>query len=59
MGDRENRAEILRRRIALYREYLKAGVAADLASYYLREIVAAEQELERTASEMGRPPSPN
>ena len=51
----EARAEILRRRITLYREYLKQGVASELASNYLREIVAAETELERISDK--RPPS--
>jgi hypothetical protein len=40
-----NRAELLRRHIALYRQYLAEGVEADLAGCYLREIVAAGAEL--------------
>lgn len=39
------RAEILRRRIALYRRYLAEGVEAELAQHYLREIVSTEAEL--------------
>jgi hypothetical protein len=41
----ENRAELLRRRIALYRRYLREGVDAALAETYLREIRDAEAEL--------------
>ena len=39
------RAELLRRRIALYRRYLAEGVEAELAGHYLREIMDAEVEL--------------
>ena len=41
------RAEHLRRRIELYRRYLREGVDAGLAADYLREIVEAEAELAR------------
>lgn len=39
------RAETLRRRIALYRRYLAEGVEADLARQYLRDIAHMEAEL--------------
>lgn len=39
------RAQILHRRIALYRRYLSEGVDADLARQYLNEISVAEAEL--------------
>ena len=41
----EERAEILRRRIALYRRYLAEGVDAGLARQYLSDIADAEAEL--------------
>ena len=44
-----DRAEALRRRIALYRNYLRGGVSAGLAAEYLREIAAAEAELAEAA----------
>jgi hypothetical protein len=43
----EQHAENLRRKIELYRRYLREGVAAPLAAEYLREIAMAEAELER------------
>ncbi len=43
MGD--NSAEALRRRIALYRRYLREGVEGDLAAEYLKSIVADEATL--------------
>lgn len=55
MEDPSARAAILRRRISLYREYLKQGAASDLASQYLREIIAGERELERIADDEKRP----
>jgi hypothetical protein len=39
------RAEMLRRKIELYRRYLREGVDAALALDYLREIAEAEAEL--------------
>lgn len=39
------RAEMLHRRITLYRRYLAEGVDADLARQYLDDIRAAEAEL--------------
>jgi hypothetical protein len=42
-----DRAEILRRKIELYRRYLREGVDITLATEYLREIAEAEAELER------------
>jgi len=45
MGD--DRAELLRRRIALYRSYLREGVEGALALYYLRQIAKDEAELNR------------
>lgn len=41
----EMRADMLRRRIALYREYLSHGVDSGLARQYLRAIAEAEVEL--------------
>lgn len=38
-------AEALRRRIALYRQYLKDGVASELAGEYLKTIIADEATL--------------
>jgi hypothetical protein len=40
-----NDEEALRRRIALYREYLRRGVDGDLARVYLDEIGRAERTL--------------
>jgi hypothetical protein len=39
------RAQTLRRRIALYRRYLAEGIAADLARQYLNDISVVEAEL--------------
>jgi hypothetical protein len=41
----ENEAARLRRKIALYREYLRGGVEAPLAQIYLEEIAGAESAL--------------
>jgi hypothetical protein len=41
----EDRASLLRRRIALYRRYLREGVDAMLAAEYLRQLGADEVEL--------------
>jgi hypothetical protein len=43
----EDRAEALRRRIALYRGYLREGVEGALALEYLRQIAEDEAELNR------------
>lgn len=43
----EDRAETLRRRIALHRRLLNEGVSADVASRYLRDIISATIELEQ------------
>jgi hypothetical protein len=43
----QDRAELLRRRIALYRRYLREGVEGALALEYLRQIAEAEAELNR------------
>ena len=43
----ENRAELLRRRIALYRRYLREGVNGVFAAEYLRQIAEDEAELWR------------
>lgn len=40
-------AESLRRRIALYRQYLKDGVDAEIAADYLKTIAADEATLAR------------
>lgn len=55
----EDRAETLRRRIALYRRYLEEGVSADLASQYLRQIMAAKLELEGITGEKRHQPPPS
>lgn len=54
MEDSEAAREILRRRISLYRRYLGQGVGSELASQYLREIVAAENELARISDDEKR-----
>jgi len=49
----ESRAALLRRRIALYRRYLREGIDAVRASEYLRQIAedeAALPEVERPAA---------
>lgn len=46
-----DRTETLRRRIGLYRQYLREGVSAELAALYLREIAAAEAELAAIAGQ--------
>jgi hypothetical protein len=46
----EDRAELLRRRVALYRRYLREGVDGGLAIEYLRQITEDEAELGRTES---------
>ena len=38
-------AATLRRRIALYREYLRSGLDSELARLYLDEIIRAERAL--------------
>ena len=43
----EDRAELLRRRVALYRRYLREGVNGGLALEYLRQIAEDEAELGR------------
>jgi hypothetical protein len=40
-----SQADDLRRKIALYREYLAMGADLDLASIYLRQITRLETEL--------------
>jgi hypothetical protein len=51
----EERAEMLRRRIALYRRYLREGVDAALAGEYVRQIRDDEDELATIDS--SEPPS--
>jgi hypothetical protein len=43
----EMRANMLRRWVALYRDYLSKGIDSGLARQYLRAIVEAEIELVR------------
>jgi hypothetical protein len=43
----ETKAQALRRKIAILRDYLREGVDLDLASMYLRDIAVAEAELKR------------
>jgi hypothetical protein len=45
MGATEDRAAVLRRRIATYRRWLSEGVPTDVARAYLAEIAKAEAEL--------------
>ncbi len=47
----EERADLLRRRIALFRRYLREGVDAALAAEYVRRL--AEDETELAAIEAG------
>jgi hypothetical protein len=47
MEDRQDRATVLRRRIDLYRSYLKKGADTERACEYLRQIMADQAELER------------
>jgi hypothetical protein len=52
----EKFSDTLRRRIALYRRYLREGIDAELAAEYLRVIredEAALAEIERRDSESG------
>ena len=44
---KEDRGELLRQRIALYRRYLREGVEGALALEYLRQITEDEAELNR------------
>lgn len=46
---RSAKADALRRRIALYRGYLRDGVNGTLARHYLREIATAEAALAKLA----------
>jgi hypothetical protein len=48
----EPRSEFLRRRIELYRRYLREGVDISLASEYLRQL--SEDEAELAAIEAGQ-----
>ncbi len=41
----ETAADTLRRRVALYRRYLREGVEVELAAEYLKTIAADEAEL--------------
>jgi len=50
-SEMEERADILRRRIALYRRYLGEGVDAALAGEYVRQL--GEDEAELAAIESG------
>ncbi len=50
------RAELLRRRIALYRRYLTEGVDVDLARQYLNDITEAEAELEAIEKNLEKRP---
>ena len=49
MGESEDRAETLRQRIELYRQYLKEGLDTERAVHYLSKILAAERELKKLA----------
>jgi hypothetical protein len=41
----DDRPDILRRKLGLYRSYLAAGVSLELARLYLEEIAAIEAKL--------------
>ena len=47
---KQDRTELLRQRIALYRRYLREGVDGRLAFEYLRLIAEEEAELGRMAT---------
>ena len=47
----EERAELLRRRLELYRRYLREGVDASLAEQYLRQIAEDEAELRQIGTD--------
>lgn len=49
-----NRAQKVRRKLALYREYLANGAESELARIYLREITRLEAELSQLESETGK-----
>lgn len=51
---REERADVLRRRIATYRRQLSEGVDVELARRYLAEVAEAEAELRRIEQERRR-----
>jgi len=53
----EHEAELLRRRIARYRGYLKAGVIGSLAIRYLRQIADDDEALSRLTEAHGSIPS--
>ncbi len=50
----DDRAELLRRRIALYRRYLREGASLSAAELYLQQLKIDEAELMAIASE-GQP----
>ncbi len=59
----DERAEFLRRRIELYRRYLREGVDIDVAAEYLRQIAEDEGELAEIGVDKHRwtrlvPPAP-
>ena len=54
LGSTDQRSEILRRRIALYRRYLAEGVDAELARHYLHEIRDATAELAEIERDSGK-----
>ncbi len=53
----EDRAVVLRRKIAVLRGYLRDGVEAEIALMHLRAIAEAESELRAIASRGQSPPS--
>jgi hypothetical protein len=52
----EQEAETLRRRIALYRSHLRAGVVGSLAIKYLRQIAEDDEALRRLRDQQCRDP---
>jgi hypothetical protein len=52
----EMRADMLRRRVALYRDYLSKGVESGMARQYLRAIAEAEAELTKLREREQRVP---
>lgn len=52
----DDRAQILRRKIAHYRRLLSEGIESNLAQQYLREILKAEAELAQIEKDTGQVP---
>ncbi len=57
MEQDQDQLELVRARIALYRQYFKEGVPSELVGRYMRELHSAQKELERLTGEKNQPPS--